>query len=68
MWGDSFCADGYFVECVGVINVQKMKHYIRNQRFGRGFKKPWLFKPGSVTYEINGVYSGCESDIFEDEK
>ncbi len=31
LWGDSFWADGYFAESVGVINIQKMKDYIRNQ-------------------------------------
>ena len=31
LWGDSFWADGYFAENVGVINLQRMKDYIKNQ-------------------------------------
>ena len=30
-WGDSFWADGFFVETVGQVNVEKIKDYIKNQ-------------------------------------
>jgi len=31
LWGDSFWADGYFAENVGVSNLDKMRNYIKNQ-------------------------------------
>ena len=30
-WGDSFWADGYFAETVGVCNLEKIKAYVKNQ-------------------------------------
>lgn len=30
-WGDSFWGDGFFVETVGPISMEKMKNYIRGQ-------------------------------------
>ena len=32
LWGDSFWADGYFAETVGVIHEKAIKEYIKNQR------------------------------------
>jgi len=32
LWGDSFWADGYFVETVGRIDEKAMREYIRNQK------------------------------------
>ncbi len=31
LWGDSFWADGYFAETVGVTNLKTIKRYIKNQ-------------------------------------
>ena len=31
LWGDSFWADGYFVESVGTCSLEKIEQYIRNQ-------------------------------------
>ena len=31
LWGESFWADGYFVETVGVVNESKIREYIQNQ-------------------------------------
>ena len=31
LWGDSFWADGYFVETVGKVDEEVVKRYIRNQ-------------------------------------
>jgi len=31
LWGDSFWADGYFAESVGVMNESTIKNYIKNQ-------------------------------------
>ena len=31
LWGDSFWADGFFVETVGKVNLEKIKSYIKNQ-------------------------------------
>jgi len=31
LWGDSFWADGYFVETVGVAQEEMIKRYIREQ-------------------------------------
>ena len=31
LWGDSFWADGYFADSVGVINLQTIRNYVRNQ-------------------------------------
>ena len=30
-WGDSFWSDGFFVETVGKVNLDKIKDYIKNQ-------------------------------------
>jgi putative transposase len=30
-WGDSFWADGYFAETVGVCNLETIKNYVKNQ-------------------------------------
>jgi len=30
-WGDSFWGDGFFVETVGQINIEKMRDYIKHQ-------------------------------------
>lgn len=30
-WGDSFWADGYFAETVGVCNLEQIKNYVKNQ-------------------------------------
>ena len=32
LWGDSFWADGYFAETVGIANEELIKRYIRNQK------------------------------------
>ena len=32
LWGDSFWADGYFVETVGNVDEEVIKRYIRDQR------------------------------------
>lgn len=32
LWGDSFWADGYFAETVGVVNTDKIKKYIRDNQ------------------------------------
>ncbi len=32
LWGDSFWADGYFAETVGVVHEKAIKEYIKNQR------------------------------------
>ena len=32
LWGDSFWADGYFAETVGVVNESVIKNYIKNQK------------------------------------
>lgn len=32
LWGDSFWADGYFAETVGIANEELIRLYIRNQR------------------------------------
>ena len=31
LWGDSFWADGYFVETCGIVNERAIRHYIKNQ-------------------------------------
>jgi len=31
LWGDSFWADGYFVETVGMVDEAKIREYIKNQ-------------------------------------
>ena len=31
LWGDSFWADGYFVETVGTVDEAKIREYIKNQ-------------------------------------
>ncbi len=31
LWGDSFWADGYFAETVGVTNLKTIRRYIKNQ-------------------------------------
>lgn len=31
LWGDSFWADGYFSETVGVVSEEKVRNYIKNQ-------------------------------------
>ena len=31
LWGDSFWADGYFAEAVGVVHEEAIRHYIRAQ-------------------------------------
>ena len=31
LWGDSFWADGYFAESVGVVNESVIANYIKNQ-------------------------------------
>lgn len=30
-WGDSFWADGYFAETVGVCNLEQIRQYVKNQ-------------------------------------
>ena len=30
-WGDSFWADGFFVETIGQVSIDKIKDYIKNQ-------------------------------------
>ena len=30
-WGDSFWSDGFFVETIGQVNLEKIKEYIQNQ-------------------------------------
>lgn len=30
-WGDSFWCDGYFVETVGQIDLEKIREYVKNQ-------------------------------------
>ena len=30
-WGDSFWADGFFVETVGQVNIEKIRDYIKHQ-------------------------------------
>ena len=32
LWGDSFWADGYFVETVGTVDEEVVRRYIREQR------------------------------------
>jgi len=32
LWGDSFWADGYFAETVGVVHEEAIRRYIREQR------------------------------------
>ena len=32
LWGDSFWADGYFVETVGKVDEQIVRRYVREQR------------------------------------
>lgn len=32
LWGDSFWADGYFAESVGVMNEEVVRKYIRQQQ------------------------------------
>ncbi len=32
LWGDSFWADGYFTESVGIVDEEIVKKYIRNQQ------------------------------------
>jgi putative transposase len=31
LWGDSFWADGYFAESVGIVNEEAIRKYIQNQ-------------------------------------
>ena len=40
LWGDSFWADGYFVETIGRINEIAMREYIKNQKKGEFPDKP----------------------------
>ena len=31
LWGKSFWGDGYFIETVGSVNMEKLREYVRNQ-------------------------------------
>jgi putative transposase len=40
LWGDSFWADGYFAETVGVFQEEMIQRYIREQRIHHGSSVP----------------------------
>ena len=31
LWGNSFWADGYFSETIGIVSEEKVRNYIKNQ-------------------------------------
>ena len=40
LWGDSFWADGYFAESVGVVHEEAVRRYIREQQRAQSMPRP----------------------------